>query len=246
MHWKKSDISVDHHQAWRRTEHLFVAVVEDSEVNLLVKFVTSYSSPLIPSWIQTLWTRRRPSQGLWWVAGGGRACSHQAGCWGEQAGRWEQEEKHIFLRIYLKVQTFGLQTLQITQSDCVSLGAIYRVGRHHTHHTQSIQLSYETGLHSKIIWDGNLRHCSTMYIIHKNKELSRAQPSSIPQSSTSTVTSTEFHIHQLSQKAPHQLHHLHLTVLPPPSDFLMDAIHNGRILKSRNVPEATGCRHVLQ
>ena len=155
------------------------------------------------------------------------------------------------------MQTFGLQTLQITQSDCVSLGAIYRVGRHHTH-TQSIQLSYETGLQSKIIWDGNLRHCSTMYIIHKNKELSRAQPSSIPQSSTSTgtstctcpsasiVTSTEFHIHQLSQKALHQLHHLHLTVLPPPSDFLMAAIHNGRILKSRNVAEATGCRHVLQ
>ena len=91
--------SQSHHQTWRSTEHLFVAVIEDSPINL---------APL--QVLQIGWKGRRLRQGLSWDTGGGRACCHKVGC-------CQQEQKHISLHESISMGFCLLtQTFQITHS----------------------------------------------------------------------------------------------------------------------------------
>ena len=107
--------SQSHHQTWRSTEHLFVAVIEDSPINL---------APL--QVLQIGWKGRRLRQGLSWDTGGGRACCHKVGC-------CQQEQKHISLHesismafaFWPKLGISDFSDHSLTQLNCLSFGAIY-------------------------------------------------------------------------------------------------------------------------
>ena len=124
--------SQSHHQTWRSTEHLFVAVVEDGAVNL---------APL--QVLQIGWKGRRLRQGLSWDTGGGRACCHKVGC-------CEQEQKHISLHFTsismgfcLLTQTWDFRLVRpLTHS--AELFVIWCNLLTAAAQTQPIQLSYET------------------------------------------------------------------------------------------------------